>query len=125
MITLYNPNLTAQKGIFLRVPHHLRQVVASKVREGQIRKVELSDLVVLQTESLCPESYFKNDGDGQDLQCNVFIDVEIEGLSFTHFKVELLSPVDMFVDTQGKSQVARTEVLYRYDPYDYKAKLNG
>ena len=80
---------------------------------------------MVRTESLCPEGYFKNDGRGRDLYCEVFIDIEIEGLAFAHIKVELLSPEDMFVKVIEMSKVARTEVVFRYDPYDYEAKISG
>ena len=84
-----------------------------------------SDLQVLHTESLCPEGYFKNDGRGQDLYCDVFIEITIEGLALVHFKVELLSPEDIYVKEYKMSKVARTEVVFRYDAYDYEKRIQG
>ncbi len=95
-MTIYNPNLETQKGFFLRVPKGLEKVsvciVSDQVKPG--KDIGMRGLRFVKTESFCIKPMENIDGSDFDKMCDVFVDLEIEGLQFAHIIVTRHDPSD-------------------------------
>ena len=75
-------------------------------------------LTLVQNEAFCPQQKSKGAQD-QDI-CQVYIDHEIEGLSFAFIQLTVSGSSEKLADPAGnESLMASTKVLFSYDSSDY------
>ena len=120
-ISIYNSNLEAQKGFFLQVSREMLPVKVETLRlQGSEAGKDAADdqLHSVQNEAFCSQKQ-RYGAESKDL-CQVFIDLELQGLSFSFMQVTLSGSIKKIESWNlSDSTIVESEVMYSYDHSDY------